>query len=106
MDRLVAFDRRTSVPNGAGGSRPGFEEVFRAWAEFRYQRGAEGEEGGGQEVSARFKVRIYASAQSRALTGQNALRDLETGVRYNIREVDAISDRAHVWLIAESGVAV
>ena len=106
MDRLVAFDRRTTVPNGAGGSQPGWEEVFQAWGRVRYQRGSEGEEAGGQSVSARFKVRIYNTPTARGLTGQNSMRDLETGTRFNIREVDALSDQAFVWLIVESGVAV
>lgn len=105
MDRLVAFDRRTEVPNGAGGSRPGFEEQFRAWAKVVYQRGGEGEQGGGLSVSARFKVRIYKTPSARGLTGQHTMRDLETATRFNIREIDTISDPAFVWLVAESGVA-
>jgi len=106
MDRLVAFDRRTEVPNGAGGSRPGWDEVFQAWGSVRYQRGAESEDAGGQSVSARFKLRIYNTPGARALTGQHSMRDVETGARFNIREIDALSDRAFVWLTVESGVAV
>lgn len=105
LDRFVAFDRPVRASNGAGGSRTGWTELFEAYAEFRYQAGGEEDQGGGLSVAARFKVRIHSHAQSRALSGEDTLRDVVTGDRYNIRQIDAVSDPAFVWLVAEAGVA-
>lgn len=105
MDRLMAFDAPQRQDNGAGGTRPGWTEAFKAWAAVIYRRGGEDEHGGGQSVEAMFKVKLRASAKTRALTGAHTMRDPQTDVRYNIREIDALSDRAHVWLVVEGGVA-
>jgi len=89
----------------AGGASVDWVPAFTAWAEFRYQRGGEREQAGGLAATARYKVRLRSTPDARALTGQHTMRDLQTGMRYNLREIDALSDRAHVWLVAEAGVA-
>jgi len=66
----------------------------------------EGEESGALSVAATYKVRLHSSAQARALTGQDRMVDAETAQVFNIREIDAVSDRAHVWLVVQGGVAV
>lgn len=105
MTRRVAFDAPARSSNGAGGARTGWTELFQAWAEFRYQRGGEEDQGGGLAVTARFKVRIHSHAAACALSGEDTMRDLGTNTRFNIREIDVLSDPAFVWLVAESGVA-
>lgn len=105
MDRLMAFDAPVRQDNGAGGTRTGWAEAFKAWAEVIYRRGGETAQGGGESVEAVFKVRLRASASARALSGEHTMRDPQTGARYNIREIDALSDRDHVWLVVEGGVA-
>lgn len=105
LDRAMVFEAPVRADNGAGGARTGWREVFRAFCEVRYQRGREDEQAGGLAATARYKVRLRSTPDARALTGQHTMRDLQSGMRYNLREIDALSDRAHVWLVAEAGVA-
>lgn len=106
LSESVAFDRLTETPDGMGGYVVDWDELFACRAEFRYQKGGEAVEAGGLTGQATFKVRIPAHDGARALTSDYRMRDLRRGVVYNIREIDVVSDRANVWLVAESGVAV
>ena len=45
-------------------------------------------------------------AQAREISADWRMRDLRRGAEYNVREVDAITDRAWIFLVVESGVAV
>lgn len=106
LRELVAFDQPVTTPDGAGGNVPGWVETHRCAAEFRYRRGDEAVQTSGLQGSASFKVRVRSCEATRVLTTKDRMRDVRRGIAYNIREVDAISDRAHVWLVAESGVAI
>lgn len=106
MRERVAFDRRVGVADGLGGEAVSWSEVYACAAEFRYQRGGESVEAGGLTGQAVFKVRVRTCAATEALTQDDRMRDVRRSVAYNIREVDRISDPAHVWLVAESGVAI
>lgn len=102
----VAFDAEQTTPDGSGGQVRSWVESFSCAAEIRYERGREAVEAGGLTGTASFKVRVRSSSQSRALTTEHRMRDLRRELVFNIREVDAITDRASVWLLVESGVAV
>lgn len=102
----VAIDRKTEAADDLGGLSVNWSEIYSCWAEFRYRRGGEQVEAGGLAGQAMFKVRLRANAQSIGITQGDRLRDVRRAVAYNIREVDAVSDRAHVWLVVESGVAI
>lgn len=102
----VAFDAEQVTPDGYGGEDRTWVEAFACAAEIRYQRGKEAVEAGGLTGTASFKVRVRSSSQTRALTTDHRMRDVRRGVAYNIREVDAITDRAWVWLAVESGVSI
>lgn len=106
MRERVAFDRKVETADALGGRSVSWSEIFACAAEFRYQRGGESVEAGALTGQATFKVRVRASEATRGLTADDRLRDVRRDVIYNIREVDAVSDRASVWLVAESGVAV
>lgn len=106
LNERVAFDTEQATPDGYGGEDRAWVEAFSCAAEIRYQRGKEAVDAGGLTGSASFKVRVRSSIQTRALTVDHRMRDARRGVAYNIREVDAITDRAWVWLSVESGVAV
>lgn len=106
LSESVAFDVETATPDGAGGSAVTWEQVFVSRAEFRYQRGNEAVQAGGLTGTAQFKVRIPSHSAARAVTPEHRMRDVRRGVAYNIREVDAITDRANVWLVVENGVAI
>lgn len=102
----VAFDEEVETPDGLGGRDRVWSERFQCWAEIRYERGAEAVQAGGQTGTAVWKIRIRSNTSSRAITTDYRMRDLRRDIVLNIREVDAISDRAYVWLIVEQGVAV
>lgn len=102
----VAFDVEQRIPDGSGGQKVEWVEAFLCAAEFRYERGREAVQAGGLTGTATFKVKVRSSIQSRALTTDHRMRDVRRGLAFNIREVDAITDRDWIWLVAQSGVAV
>ena len=102
----VAFDAPTVVTDDYGGAEDGWTEQFTTRAMFRYQKGAEAERAGRATGTTSFKVVMQSSAATRALTTEYRMRDTRRSVAYNIREIDAVSDRGRVWIVAESGVAV
>jgi len=106
LTERIALDREVRAPNGAGGDTIDWAEQFQAPAAFKYQRGKEAERAGGQTGTAVFKVALRSFPGSRSITTRDSLRDVRREVRYNIREVDAVTDRNWVWLVCESGVAV
>lgn len=101
----VSFDAPVAAPDGYGGVESGWAEQFACRAEFIYSRGSEGAEAARLEGRAAYKVRIRQSGAGRTITTGWRLRDARRGTVYNIREVDFITDRAFIWLVAESGVA-
>ena len=106
MRERVAFDQKVAVADDLGGDAVSWSEIFACAAEFRYQRGGERVEAGGLTGQATFKVRVRACVATRGLSQEDRMRDVRRSVAYNIREIDAVSDPAHVWLVAESGVAI
>ena len=102
---LVAFDVVDRTPDGLGGHVPTPREVLLADAEMLYMKGAEAEQAGRLTGTAKFKVRIRSSGPARALTADHVMRDVRRGITFNVREVDAITDPAWVWIVAEAGVA-
>ena len=103
----VAFDAEVRTKDEYGGAIIEWTPVTPPLsAEFRYERGREAEQAGAQTGTASFKVRLRSNPTTRALTPAHRMRDVLRGVAYNVREVDPISDRAFVWIVAESGVAI
>lgn len=102
----VAFDLPTAAVDAYGGKELGWTEQFTDRAEFIYQRGTEAERAGKVTGAASFKVKLRSHTATRALTTDYRMRDDRRNVAYNIREVDAVSDRHWVWIVAETGVAV
>lgn len=102
----VAFSLKQPVPDGFGGGDRTWSESDPVWAEFRYEGGREAMQAGGLTGTASFKVRVRGTSATVTVTVQHRMRDVRRNVTYNIREVDAITDRDYVWLVVESGVAV
>lgn len=102
----VAFDAPTVSVDAYGGQENGWTQRFIDRAEFRYERGSESDEAGHVTGTAVFKVRLRSHAASRAITTEYRMRDTRRSVSYNVREVDAVTDRHWVWLKVERGVAI
>lgn len=101
----VAFDRAETTPDEAGGFRKTWAEHYACAAQVIYHRGGEEEQAARLAGARLYKVRIRSCAEARAVTTNGRMRDLRRGEVYNIREVDPVSDRAWVYIVAESGVA-
>jgi SPP1 family predicted phage head-tail adaptor len=108
LDTRVAFDPPDSTSDGYGGQTAGFDEVasLHRWAEVKYMRGGEGQDAGRLSVKASFKVKVRRDPEILTVNGDWRMRDVETGVKYQIRQIDTFSSRQWVWFVAESGVAV
>lgn len=102
----VAFDLLQETPDGRGGYETTWAEQFTDRAEFRYERGKEAVEAGGLTGSATWKVKLRSHDATRALTTDHQMRDVRRQMSFQVREVDAISDRMYVWLVVETGKAV
>lgn len=100
----VAFDAPVQSDDGSGGIEVGWSEVYACRAEFIYSRGSEAVDQARLQGRAFYKVRIRSGAAAKGITTDHRMRDVRRSVTYNIREVDAISDRAWVYIVAESGV--
>jgi SPP1 family predicted phage head-tail adaptor len=103
LSESVAFDRPTEAADGYGGVVQGWTEVFTCRASFRHERGGETFEAArmsGREV---FKVAIRSSVASRQIAPSWRMRDVRRGTPYNVRSVDAVTDRAWIYLLVESG---
>ena len=93
-----------------------YSEAHLAMAEFIFQKGDEvvqAARNAGRQV---FKIRIRQCEAARAITTGYRMRDVRRGwpsgegadslpgTRYNITNVDAITDRGNVWLTVEGPV--
>lgn len=101
-----AFDSPTAVPDGFGGSEVGWAEQFQRRAQVIYSRGNESVEAARLAGRSIYKVKLRNDSGTRSITTDWRARDVRRGVVYNIREADAITDRAWVYLVVEAGVAV
>lgn len=101
----VAFESEQTSSDGYGGESTAWQELFSARVQFMYHGGGEELESARLSAKSTYKVRVRSSADSRALSANDRMRDKRRGVIYNIREVDAIGSRRHVYLTVEAGVA-
>jgi len=111
LPEKVAFDQRNGVPDGAGGEVTTWVFGYSCHAEFIYSRGSEVIDAARLEGRSIFKIRIRQCAAARSVQADWRMRDLRRGpqegdfpgIEYNIREVDAITDRRWIFLVVESG---
>lgn len=115
----VAFDRPDQgASDGLGGKKRVWTEIRACHAEFIYMRGSEAVEAARLQGRSVFKVRIRKMGTARDITPDFRMRavqhglpggagaeDPAPGTRYNVREVDATSDRSWVYLIVESSLS-
>lgn len=114
----VAFDAVTETPDGSGGNARTWEQQYACRAKFIYVRGSEAMDAARLQGRSVYKVKVRSSEESRSISTEWRMRDVRRGLpsglgddalpgtRYNIREVDAITDPAWIYIVVESGVAV
>lgn len=101
----VVFEDEGEAPDGYGGFSTDWLERHRCRAALIYHNGGEEVEAARLQGRSVYKVRIRSCQAARAITPQYRMRDARRGTIYNIREIDAISDRNWIYIVAESGVA-
>lgn len=109
MRDRVGFDAPTSTPDGYGGVETGWADeadAVECAAELIHMRGSESVDAARLAGRAVLKVRIGQSDAARAISTDWRMRDLRRGTIYNLRDVDSVTDRHWIWIMAESGVAV
>lgn len=99
----VVFENSTALSDGMGGRSPSWVIEYRCRAEMIYSNGSEMAAAGGIEEVASIKVRVRSTSQSRQLTTAHRMRDVNSGLVFNIRSVDQLTDRMSVWLVVQLG---
>jgi SPP1 family predicted phage head-tail adaptor len=105
LDHRIAFDSRTLTDDGYGNSVGEWIEQFRVYAGFTHLRGGEAVIASrlqGQHVQVIF---VRASAQTREVSSDWRIRDVRTGVLYNIRDITPTEDRKWIDFLTQAGVA-
>ncbi|WP_044026766.1 phage head completion protein [Ruegeria sp. TM1040] len=116
LKELVAFDRRVpGHPDGLGGTIDVWTEIRTCRAEFMFMRGSESVDAARLQGRSVFRVRIRKLGTARSLAQNVRMRTVKRGlpeglddqdplpgVRYNVLEVDAISDSKWVFLSVET----
>lgn len=102
----VAFDAPVFDADGIQTGWADASAATERWAEFIYQRGSESVDAARLSGKAIYKLRIRQSSAARAISTDWRMRDLRRGTEYQLREIDAITDRRWIYIVVESGVAV
>lgn len=101
----VAFDKKGTASDGAGGTTAAFAEQFQCRAAFIHLRGGE------TVMAARLAgqhqqiVRVRSSTDSRQVTAGWRVRDVRSGAVFNVRDVTPSTDRMWIDFLCQSGVA-
>ncbi|NTB96916.1 phage head closure protein [Agrobacterium tumefaciens] len=101
----VAFDVREEVDRGDGVTVGNWVEKFQVRAGFTPLRGGESVLAGrlqGQQTQIIF---VRASSKTRDVNTDWRVRDVRSGVSYNIREITQTRDRLWLDFLCQSGVA-
>lgn len=102
----VAFDKPALTQDGYGGQISGWsKDEYACRAQFIYSRGSEAIDSARLSGRAIYKVKIRQSDAARLITTEWRMRDARRGTEFNIREIDAVTDRQWIYLVVESGVA-
>jgi head-tail adaptor len=104
LHEAVSFREYTPTADGYGGQSLAWSEHYACRAQFIYHRGGEALEGDRLNGQATYKVKVRSCADARAITQEMRMVDTRRGVTYNIREVDAVTDRHWVYIVVEQGV--
>lgn len=112
----LAFDSPSGADDGFGGTTVGWAEEFQRSAKIIYQSGNEAVQAARLAGRSIYKVKLRNDSGTRQITTSWRARDVRHGLpsgvtgdtlpgaRYNITEVDALTDRAWVWLVIEGDV--
>ena len=116
LREFLAFDENVGPTGSLGGKTFDWVERYTCRGQWLYQRGDEAVQAARLAGRSIYKVRIRSSAASREIAVgyrmRNTRRGLPDGVgtdtlpgsRWNVREVDVISDPMWVYIVVEGEV--
>jgi head-tail adaptor len=100
----VAFDAPTGGKDAFGGDDESWSEVCEVAAQWIYAKGDEAVQAARQAGRSGYKIKVRSSVATRGLTTDHRMRDVRRGTTWNITEVDAVANKAWVYLVAEGPV--
>jgi len=101
LHEAVAFDENTGGTDAFGGTTEAWTERHACRAEWIFQRGDEAVEAARLAGRHVYKIRVRSCEATRAITTAYRMRDTRRGTVWDIRTVDAITDRQWVYLTVE-----
>lgn len=104
LREAVAFDAPSGIADGLGGTTVAWSEAHACRAAFVYGKGDEQLQAARLAGRQGWKVCVRACDATRAITTDYQMRDTRRSTVWNITDVDAVTDRAYVWLRVEGPV--
>ncbi|MBN9674640.1 phage head completion protein [Salipiger bermudensis] len=116
MREAVAFDENVGTTGSLGGTTFAWVERHACRAQWIYQSGNEAVQAARLAGRHVFKIKVRSCASTRAITTAYRMRDTRRGLpngvdsdtlpgnRWDVKEVDAITDRQWVYLTVEGEV--
>jgi len=113
LTERVAFDAPTGGTDALGGVTEAWTEHFSCAAQWLYGKGDESVQAAREAGRKAYKIRVRSCAAARAITESYRMRDVRRGLpsgvtsdtlpgnRWNVTEVDTITDRQWVHLVVE-----
>lgn len=113
LTERVAFDAPSGGTDAFGGETESWAEAHVCAAQWIYGKGDESVQAARQAGRKAYKIKVRSSSKTRAVTTDHRMRDVRRGLpsgvsgdplpgdRWNITEVDAITDRAWVYIVVE-----
>lgn len=105
LTHRAAFEKRGPANDGAGNRRGAWQVQFSARAAYVYAGGNEAMTAARMEGRGVLKVHLRSTLRTRSIRQDWQMRDVQTGIAYNIKEVDTETDRRWVYLVVERGSA-
>lgn len=104
LTERVAFDAPSGTTDAFGGDTVAWTAGNPVSAQWIYGKGDEGVQAARQAGRKAYKIKVRSSAAMRAVTTDYRMRDVRRGTSWNVIEVDAITDRAWVYIVVEGPV--
>lgn len=97
----VAFDEPTGETDAFGGTTEAWTERHVCAAQWVYGKGDESVQAAREAGRSAYKIKVRSCAATRTLTADYRMRDVRRSTVWNIVEVDAITDRAWIYIVVE-----
>lgn len=101
LTERVAFDEPTGAADAFGGTVEGWTQRHVCAAGWVYSRGDESVQAGREAGRRTYKLRLRSCAAARAITAGYRMRDVRRDQVWNVTDIDAIADRAWVFVTIE-----